>query len=127
MERYESWIERAKSSYDLSKAAISPAIFFEDLCYQAQQTVEKALKGLLLYYGVEPVFTHNIGVLLNELGKHTEVTDTIREAMKLTNYAVQTRYPGEYDDITREEYENALRIAKHCLDWVEREIKEKAR
>jgi hypothetical protein len=31
MERYESWIDRAK---------ISKMIYFEDLCYQAQQAVE---------------------------------------------------------------------------------------
>jgi HEPN domain-containing protein len=48
MERYESWINRVKSSYELSKAAISDDIYFEDLCYQAQQAVEKALKGLLI-------------------------------------------------------------------------------
>jgi hypothetical protein len=44
--------------------------------------------------------------------------------MELTNYAVQTRYPGEYDDITKEEYESAIRIAKNCLDWTEQKIKE---
>jgi HEPN domain-containing protein len=42
--------------------------------------------------------------------------------MKLTNYAVQTRYPGEYDEITKEEYEKAINIAKDCLNWVENKI-----
>jgi HEPN domain-containing protein len=42
MERYESWIDRARSSYELSKATISKNICFEDLCYQTQQAVEKA-------------------------------------------------------------------------------------
>ena len=124
MERHESWIDRAKSSYELSKATISNNIYFEDLCYQAQQAVEKSLKGLLIYYGVEPEFTHNIGRLLNELEKFTEIAENIREAMDLTNYAVQTRYPGEYDDITKEEYEKAVKIAKSCLDWVEKKFKE---
>ena len=122
MERHESWIDRTKSSYELSKATISNNIYFEDLCYQAQQAVEKSLKGLLIYYGVEPEFTHNIGRLLNELEKFTEIAENIREAMDLTNYAVQTRYPGEYDDITKEEYEKAVKIAKSCLDWVEKKI-----
>ena len=35
MERYEEWIIRAKSNYELSKATISTIICFEDLCYQA--------------------------------------------------------------------------------------------
>jgi HEPN domain-containing protein len=124
MKRHESWIDRAKSSYELSKAAISINIYFEDLCYQAQQAAEKSLKGLLIYYGAEPLFTHNIGVLLNELEKFTEINGSVRDAMNLTNYAVQTRYPGEYDDITKEEYENAVKIAKDCLDWVEKKISE---
>jgi HEPN domain-containing protein len=118
MERYESWISRAKSSYELSKAIVSNDIYFEDLCYQAQQAVEKAFKGLLIYFGVEPEFTHNIGVLIKELGKYTEINDKIREGMQLTNYAVQTRYPGTYSEISKEEYEKAIIIVKNCLDWV---------
>ena len=55
MERYELWINRAKSSYELSKATISSIICFEDLCYQAQQAVEKSLKGFLIYFNVEPM------------------------------------------------------------------------
>jgi hypothetical protein len=42
----------------------------------------------------------------------------------LTSYAVQTRYPGEYDEITKEEYENGIKTAIICLDWVENKIKE---
>jgi len=124
MARYEEWIKRAESSLELSKARISNIIYFEDLCYQSQQAVEKALKGLLIFYGVEPEYTHNIEILLNEVKKFTDIPENIKEAALLTNYAVQTRYPGEYDEITKEEYENCLRIAKDCLDWVENKIKE---
>jgi len=56
--------------------------------------------------------------LLNELGKYTEITDNIKETMKLTNYAVQTRYPGVYAEVTKAEYEESVKIAKNCLDWV---------
>jgi HEPN domain-containing protein len=42
----------------------------------------------------------------------------------LTTYAVQTRYPGEYDEITKEEYKKSIKMAKDCLDWVENKIKE---
>ena len=124
MERYESWIERAKSSYELSRMAMNNNIYYEDLCYQSQQAVEKVLKGLLIYYGVEPDFTHNIGMLLNELEKFTEIPENVKETTKLTKYAVITRYPGEYDEITKQEYEKGIKIAKDCLEWTENTIKE---
>jgi HEPN domain-containing protein len=119
MARYEEWIKRAKSSLELAQANINRKIYYEDLCYQSQQAVEKALKGLLLFYGVEPEFTHNIEILLNEVKKFTDIPENIKETAQLTNYAVQTRYPGEYDEITQEEYEESIKIAKDCLHWVE--------
>jgi len=124
MERYEEWIERAKGSLELSQAKIIHYIQYEDLCFQVQQAVEKALKGLLIYYNVEPEFTHNIEILLTELEKFTVIPQDVQQAMKLTIYAVQTRYPNDYDEITKEEYEKAVKIAKDCLDWVENKIKE---
>jgi HEPN domain-containing protein len=122
MARYDEWIKRAKSSLELAQAEIVHYIYYEDLCYQSQQAVEKALKGLLVYYGVEPEFTHNIEILLNEVKKFTDIPENIKEAALLTNYAVQTRYPGVYDEITKEEYEKSIKIAKDCLQWIEDKI-----
>jgi HEPN domain-containing protein len=123
MERYEAWIDRAKSSLEIAGIRNSNLVYYEDLCYQAQQAVEKAVKGLLIYYNIEPQFTHNIGILLEELRTYVNISE-IKETIKLSRYAVQTRYPGEYDDITKEEYENAVKIARNCLVWIERKIKE---
>jgi len=125
MARYEEWIGRAKSSFELAQAKIIRHIYYEDLCYQSQQAVEKALKGLLIYYGIEPEFTHNIEVLLKEIKKFTDIPENVKESALLTNYAVQTRYPGEYEEVTKEEYEKSIIIAKDCLDWVENKIKVK--
>jgi HEPN domain-containing protein len=125
MERYESWIERAKSSLEIARTRNSNLIYYEDLCYQAQQAVEKAIKGILIFYNVEPQFTHDIGILLEELGAYVNISDEIKKAIKLTKYTVQTRYPGVYDDITNEDYEESIIIAKECLDWVENIIKKK--
>jgi len=123
MERYKSWIDRAKSSLEISKIAVNDKVYYEDLCYQSQQAVEKGLKGLLVYYGVEPEFTHSIGILLDELEKFTMIPENIKEAINLTKYAVITRYPGEYDEITKERYKESVDIAKDCLEWIEKTIK----
>ena len=123
MARYEEWIIRAKSALELAQSKIIHYIHYEDLCFQTQQAAEKAIKGLLIYFGVEPEFTHNIERLFEELEKYTAIPENIRAAINLTKYAVLTRYPGEYDDITKEGYEKAVKTAQECLDWVEDKIK----
>jgi HEPN domain-containing protein len=35
MERYKLWLDRAKSSYELSKNT-AQGVFYEDLCFQIQ-------------------------------------------------------------------------------------------
>jgi HEPN domain-containing protein len=115
MNRYEEWLKRAYSSLELAKFSNNESVYYEDLCYQAQQVVEKGLKALLIFYGVEPEKTHNLSILLQELEKHTELNDEIKEVLKLYNFAVQTRYPGDYVPIEKEEYEQSVTIAENCL------------
>ena len=48
------WLRRARSN--LARASHgqgTPDILFEDLCFDAQQAVEKALKALLVLKGVQ--------------------------------------------------------------------------
>jgi len=119
MDSYREWIRRAHSSLELAKYSDNKAVCFEDLCFQAQQAVEKGLKGLLIFYGVEPEKTHNLFILLQELERYTDIDDEIKKAVVLHNYAVQTRYPGEYIEIAQDEYDQSIRIAENCLIWID--------
>ena len=123
MERYESWMNRARSSFELAKTKNSDLVYYEDLCFQLQQAAEKAIKGMLIYYNVEPQYTHDIGILLEKLQAYVNI-DEIKETIKLTKYAVQTRYPGIYDDITKEDYEESITIVNKCLEWIQKYIEE---
>jgi HEPN domain-containing protein len=124
MEQHEIWLARARSSLEYAKAKVSHLVYYEEQCYQAQQAAEKALKGLLIYYNEEPEFTHNIDKILKALSKYTEIPADIQKSSELTDYAVFTRYPGTYDDVTKEEYEESIVIASACLEWVTSKIKE---
>jgi len=122
MASYEEWLKRARSSLELAKASDNKLVFYEDLCFQAQQAIEKGIKGLLIYYGVEPEKTHNLSILLLALEKYVEIDDEIKDVLKLQNFAVQTRYPGEYMQVEKEEYDQSIIIAEKCLKWIERKI-----
>jgi HEPN domain-containing protein len=79
---YKEWLGRARSSLELAKAADNRLVYYEDLCFQAQQSAEKGLKGLLIFYGIEPEKTHNLYTLLQELEKQTEINDKIKQIIK---------------------------------------------
>jgi HEPN domain-containing protein len=50
---YNTWMDRARSSLAISKTRYDENVFYEDLCFQTQQAVEKALKALLIFHKVD--------------------------------------------------------------------------
>ncbi len=120
------WIKRAKSNLERAKAGqVSTDILFEDLCFDCQQSVEKALKALLISYDIDFPRTHSIGRLL-ELVSTTgiEIPKIILQAVELTEYAVNARYPGELEEIGKQEYEEALEMAILVFEWVRKIIED---
>ncbi|GHV18463.1 DNA-binding protein [Planctomycetales bacterium] len=122
MENHEQWLARAQSNLELAKVEHGATVFNEDLCFQAQQAAEKGLKALLLFYGEEPDKTHNLVTLVQKIATRVAMPTAIKEVVILNNYAVQTRYPGDYTPVTTAEYENAVRVAGDCLQWVKEKL-----
>ena len=92
----------------------------EDLVYDCQQCVEKSLKAICILRDISFPFTHNIGTLIQILKENDEdLFDNTEDALILTDYAVQTRYPGYYIPIQLDEYEEALDIANLVFDWAD--------
>ncbi len=93
----------------------------EDLCFDAQQAAEKALKALLLFYGIPFRFVHDIAELLSLLERNgVALPEEISEAVILSDYAVEARYPGPMEPVTEEEYREAIALAGAVVGWVER-------
>lgn len=94
-------------------------VYLEDLCFNVQQAVEKALKALLINYNVEFPYTHNITELLTLLQDTGQsLPDFVRTSARLTRFAVTLRYPRIFRPIKQEEYEQALAIAERVVRWV---------
>ncbi len=51
-----------------------------------------------------------------------EVPENLQNAKILTSYAVETRYPGDYEPVDEEDISKAIEIAKEVLKWVKKEI-----
>jgi len=113
------WLDRARSNLSLARAR-PPGVLLEDLCFEAQQSAEKAVKALLLSRGIPFPFIHDLARLLSLLEQAGEkIPDTVRRAAELTPYAVMTRYPGLAEPVTEDRYGEALAIAETVLAWVD--------
>ena len=93
-------------------------MLFEDVCFDAQQAVEKSLKALLVSRGVQVPRTHAISELITMLAElGFNVPADVQEASGLTDYAVAARYPGPSEPVLVEDYEKAVAIAKIVVSW----------
>ena len=115
----EDWLAHAESDLKLAQlAANDPHIMAGQVCFHAQQAAEKSIKAVLLLRRIEFPLTHD----LEELLKISEdqgllPSEEVQEAVHLTPYAVETRYPGYLEQITEDDVKDALRIAEQAISW----------
>lgn len=112
--RAHSNLNRAKDSDNLEQRGI----VIEDLCFDAQQCIEKSIKAVLVQNEIEFPYTHDISKLITLLKKNSiKYPDELLEAAELTVYAFITRYPGERKMITNEDLNCAVKIAEKVYYW----------
>lgn len=113
------WINRACSNLVRAKAML-PGVYLEDLCFDAQQAAEKAIKAVLIARGAAFPPIHDLAGLLTILGQNGEaIPPAIADAARLTRFAVTTRYPGVTEPVTAEEHHRAVAIAEAVVMWAE--------
>ena len=121
------WLNRAHSDLTMAKAQ-GPEIYREDLCFHAQQAAEKAIKAVLLHRGIRFPYVHDIRELITLLKrKAVSVPVRVWKARELTNYAVETRYPGLSEPVSDKEYRAAVALAETVVRWAEKKIAQPTR
>lgn len=116
------WMRRARSNLARAQhGKHSEDVLYEDLAFDAQQAAEKCLKALLLYLGRNAPRTHSIGYLLNMIRRNCDIPipHKVQEAVILSDYAVTTRYPGDYEAVDEEEWLRAVELADAVWEWVD--------
>ena len=120
-ERYEpddprEWLGRARSNLAHARTR-NPDVYLEDLCFNAQQAAEKAIKAVMIQQDIEYPYTHNIYDLLGVLEVTGEtIPEEVDAARSLSKYAVATRYPGGIP-VSTQEYQKALETAEAVVNW----------
>ncbi len=83
------WLNRARSNLVLARKAI-PGVYLEDLCFDAQQSAEKAIKAVFIHRGESFPYVHNLEDLLRRLERNgVKIPKYVRKAHELTRFAAR--------------------------------------
>lgn len=110
------WVRKAESDYRLAvRISRGQERFHDELCFHCQQAAEKYLKALLEELGLGIPKTHNLDDLRGLLSPHHAALRPLRRGLIfLTDFAVDTRYPG--DNATKRQATAALSWAGKVRD-----------
>jgi len=113
------WLNRARSNLIKAHATKGvEGVYLEDVCFDAQQAAEKAIKAVLLSRKVDFPKVHDIAELLTLVRQAgMAVPDDIADATELTDYAVGTRYPRYGEPVTEQDCDAAIACAQVVLRW----------
>ena len=119
----QEWILHARSDLKLASLGSSEDVLPEQICFHAQQAVEKALKSALLAANVDFPFTHDLEELLDIIDQAgIDMPHELKEVGALTPYAVESRYPGYWGEISVNDVSSAVSLAEKTVAWAERFI-----
>ena len=123
-ELINSWMNKAnKDLLSVQHELSFPDAVTETVCFHCQQAVEKYLKGYLISLGISFAKTHEIGELITKCeNKDSEISVFKEEADKLTDYAIEIRYPDDWYEPTLEEAKEAFEIATKIKEFIQNKI-----
>ena len=120
------WLNRAFSNLARAREALED-VYLEDLCFDAQQAAEKALKAVLIKHGVAFPYVHDLDQLLELVEQALSgIPEEVQAAGLLTRFAVVTSYPGAIGVVTRADHKDALATADAVVRWAEEQLSERA-
>jgi HEPN domain-containing protein len=104
-------VRKAEQDYAFAELGSRSEVPLHDgVCFHCQQCAEKYLKGLMEELSLAVPKIHDLDPLLHALLPHHSTLKSLKRGMGfLTDFAVETRYPG--NNTTRRQAVSALRWA----------------
>jgi HEPN domain-containing protein len=122
------WVEKAEADLEAAELDLTARgdSLLADACFHAQQCAEKYLKALLVLERVSFPKTHDVSEILNLVPPTVGLKLRKSLVVELSPYAVEVRYPGNWEPIARAEAEAAVEAAKKVREAVRSHLPEQA-
>ena len=135
-EKFSYWEEYAQYDLDTAGVMFDSGRYLYSV-FMCQQAVEKIVKGIfVLYTGEEPVKTHNIALVFNNLCEREEFHKCVNDEdfdlrkdeyipvfVRLLAFYISARYPAYKEKLTamltKAEAQEILDKTKEVFEWVQ--------
>ena len=117
-------MDESRSKRPDSSKERSARVYLEDLCFNAQQAAEKAIKAVMVRRGIEFPYIHDLTRLMSmlEASGETIPAPVRRAAATYAPMPYRRRYPSLEEPVTAQEYAEAIAIAEAVVRWAEERI-----
>ena len=113
------WLRYAREDLAAAQALLGTSVVPRHPAWLAQQAAEKAMKALLVADALPFPKTHDLERLSQLLPDPSIVQRTKTDLANLTEYAVGSRYPGDFpDNVTAADAATAVEDAGRIVDAV---------
>ena len=120
----QRWLRYAGEDLETAEEMMrSPTRRPRIICWLSQQAAEKAIKAALFYVNIEPPRTHSLNRLCLLLPEGWYLKDHAVDLTQMTEWAVETRYPGEWPEVTEEDAEQAVATARDIFNTILQDLK----
>lgn len=126
--RYRIWLKQSRYDLDAAQNSYENG-HYEWACYQSIQSVEKALKAVVVHSGFRAPRTHKLGVLISMANKANSLFKDVKlkAFRKIESYTFISRYPfvvpgvdqTPHDTITKNDAQACLGIANDISEKIE--------
>lgn len=118
------WTEKAEHDFMAAEHAMELAEegLTDIVCFHCQQCAEKYLKALLLHRDMAFPKTHDLRLLLDLVSTQVSLGLRREQVIPLNRYAIEGRYPGDWEPITTSDARRALEMAQAVRQAVLRQL-----
>lgn len=108
------WIDKANEDLAVAQVLMNAKPrFLNAIGFHAQQAAEKYVKAFLVWKQIDFPKTHNIAALLTLICPSNEgLSESLHSTIILSRYCVEVRYPADLPELSLNDANTALELAK---------------
>lgn len=121
---YRIWLQFADEDLDSAKLITEISNHYRQACFLIQQSIEKSIKACYVKTNQQFLKTHDLNALRDQINYNFLWKKVYPNLSQFNVYAVEARYPGDWEEIDFEEANSLLLFGSEILEAIKKELNE---